>query len=89
MAENQKLLSRNDASEYLKATWGLSRSKATLAKLAVTGEGPSYHRPGRDALYAPAALDAYARQTIGTATPLATQHKTEAADAATRRGVAA
>lgn len=75
---SQKLLNRAEAAGYLKVEWGLSRSKATLAKLAVTGHGPDYHRTGRDALYTTAALDAYAERLIGTAAPLATQHKVDA-----------
>jgi len=73
-----RLLNRAEAATYLKAEWGLSRSKATLAKLAVTGNGPDYHRTGRDALYTPAALDAYAVALIGPPSPLATQHKVDA-----------
>lgn len=75
---SQKLFNRAEAAGYLKAEWGISRSKATLAKLAVTGHGPEYHRSGRDALYTPAALDAFALRIIGPAASLATQHKVEA-----------
>jgi hypothetical protein len=87
MAENPKFLSRAEAASYLESTWGLKRSKATLAKLAVSGKGPSYHRSGRDALYTTASLDSYAEQEVGLPAPQATQHKIEAI--LKSRGVAA
>ena len=75
MADNPKYFTRNLASSYLSATWGLSRSRATLAKLAVTGDGPAYHRSGRDALYAPADLDAWAAKLIGPGAFSAVEHR--------------
>jgi hypothetical protein len=54
-----KLLRRKAASEYLHEAHGLDRAPSTLAKLAVTGDGPVFRRLGRIPLYAPADLDAY------------------------------
>jgi hypothetical protein len=58
-------LSRKDASAHLLATWGLKRSPNYLAKLAVVGGGPAFHKGGRDPLYAPSDLDAWAMKIIG------------------------
>jgi hypothetical protein len=57
-----KFLPRKDASAYLLATWGLKRSPGYLAKLAVTGGGPPFHKGG---LYAPDDLDGWAAKVIG------------------------
>jgi hypothetical protein len=54
-----KLLRRKAAAEYLHEAHGLDRAPSTLAKLAVTGDGPVFRRLGRIPLYAPADLDAY------------------------------
>jgi hypothetical protein len=75
MADNPKYLTRALASGYLRATWGLARSHATLAKLAVSGDGPAYHRSGRDTLYAPADLDAWAMKLIGQGAFSAIEHR--------------
>jgi hypothetical protein len=40
---------------------------ATLAKLAVVGGGPLFHRAGRIPLYAVEELDRYARERLGKA----------------------
>jgi hypothetical protein len=53
-------LSRAAAADYLRERWGISRSVATLAKLASRGTGPSVVKAGRSPLYAEAALDAWA-----------------------------
>jgi len=54
-----KLLCRKAASEYLHEAHGLERAPSTLAKLAVSGNGPVFRRIGRVPLYAPADLDAW------------------------------
>lgn len=56
---------REQASEYLRARFGIPRSPATLAKLAVIGGGPRFHKAGRRALYPREALDAWARALLG------------------------
>jgi hypothetical protein len=63
--QTSKYLRRKDASAYLLATWGLKRSPNYLAKLAVVGGGPAFHKGGRDPLYAPSDLDGWATDIIG------------------------
>ena len=55
----QKFLRRKAASEYLHETHGLDRAPSTLAKLAVTGGGPTFRRMGRVPIYTPQDLDAW------------------------------
>jgi hypothetical protein len=54
---NVRLLRRKAASEYLSATWGVHRAPSTLAKLAVTGGGPTFRLVGRVPYYSPDDLD--------------------------------
>lgn len=61
----QNYLSRKVASEYLFSTWGIKRSPNYLAKLAVIGGGPPFRKAGRDPLYAPSDLDAWALAKLG------------------------
>ena len=63
--QNSNYLSREKASAYLLSTWGLKRAVGTLAKLAVIGGGPAFHKAGRNPLYAPADLDTWAAKIIG------------------------
>lgn len=55
---------RDEASKYLKETWGISRTPKTLAKLAVTGGGPAYQKDGRFPLYTIASLDAWVKSHL-------------------------
>jgi hypothetical protein len=55
---------RNDASRYLKETWGLDFATRTLAKFACLGGGPVMEYSGRIPLYSEQALDAFARSKI-------------------------
>jgi hypothetical protein len=57
-----KYLRRKAASAYLEEEWGLVRSPNYLAKLAVVGGGPGFHKGG---LYSPSALDDWAEKIIG------------------------
>jgi hypothetical protein len=50
-------LRRSEASTYLYETYGVSRSLATLAKLACQGGGPVFRHAGRVPLYEVADLD--------------------------------
>jgi hypothetical protein len=59
-----KYLRRKQASQYLQEVWGIRCGHNTLAKLAVVGGGPRFHKAGRDPLYTPADLDAYAQAKI-------------------------
>jgi hypothetical protein len=55
---------RKAAAEYLTNKYGFGAS-ATLAKLAVIGGGPEFHKAGRIVLYAEAGLDTWALSKIG------------------------
>ncbi|MBF0561745.1 MAG: hypothetical protein HQL37_06920 [Alphaproteobacteria bacterium] len=52
-------LRRAEASQYLKETHGVSRTTATLAKLATVGGGPKFQKLARQVYYDPADLDAW------------------------------
>jgi hypothetical protein len=58
-------LRRREASEYFREVWGLPLASNTLAKLAVTGEGPVFQRWGRLPVYSLADLDRYAEERLG------------------------
>ncbi len=62
--ETERLLRRDEAAAYLQNRWGLRTSRQTLAKKAVTGDGPIYRLAGRFPLYQIADLDAYAKAQI-------------------------
>lgn len=63
--QDPNFINRKSASEYLLAKWGLKRSPNYLAKLAVVGGGPAFHKGGRTPLYSPLDLDEWARGIIG------------------------
>jgi hypothetical protein len=69
------LLRRPAASTYLVQRWGIERAPATLAKLAVTGGGPKFHKIGRWPLYDPDDLDAWARDHIGEPRASTSEHR--------------
>lgn len=58
-------LRRAQMSEYLYERWGIKCATATLAKLAVSGDGPPYYKNGRVPLYDPDHADVWARQRLG------------------------
>jgi hypothetical protein len=60
----QAFLRRKDAAAYLRAKYGFG-SASTLAKLAMTGDGPEYQKAGPISLYTREALDAWAMNKIG------------------------
>jgi hypothetical protein len=60
----QGYLRRRDAAAYMKSKYGWG-SWQTLAKLAVTGDGPVFRKFGRAVLYAPADIDAWATNRLG------------------------
>lgn len=62
-----KFYRRADAANYLKATYALQVSQAYLAKLAVIGGGPSFHKAGRWPIYSREALDSWATHRLGQA----------------------
>ena len=49
-----------DASKYLSATYNISRSVPTLAKLRVLGTGPLFRKIGAAVVYDRESLDAWA-----------------------------
>ncbi|MGE4257247.1 MAG: helix-turn-helix transcriptional regulator [Xanthobacteraceae bacterium] len=53
-----RFLSRSEASDYL-ISRGLRVARQTLAKYAVTGDGPAYRSFGSRVVYEPADLDAW------------------------------
>jgi hypothetical protein len=62
--ENHRPLRRTEASAYLLERHGISRTPATLAKLAVTGGGPSFRKANRIPIYYRADLDQWAASII-------------------------
>jgi hypothetical protein len=63
-SEPERLFRREDAARYLLETWNVQRSVATLARLAVTGNGPEFRKSGRTPLYPQDSLDSYARSLL-------------------------
>lgn len=61
---DRPFLSRFEASTYLRQRWGLSRTVATLNTLACRKLGPRFVKAGRQPLYAPADLDAWAASLL-------------------------
>jgi hypothetical protein len=60
-----KFLRRAEAAEYVRSQWGLPCARQTLAKLAVTGGGPTFRKAGRYPLYMIDDLDSWAQAKIG------------------------
>ena len=64
--EPECFLRRKAAGVYLTHKYGFGAAR-TLAKAAVTGEGPDFHKAGRVVLYTQQALDKWALAKIGAA----------------------
>jgi hypothetical protein len=62
-----KFIERAAAAAYIRETWGIPCAAQTLAKLAVIGGGPEYHKVGRSAMYSHTSLDTWANQKLGKA----------------------
>jgi hypothetical protein len=75
MSLSPKCLTRPNVSAHLLQTWGLRCSHRTLARMAVNGDGPPFHRSCRDAYYEVASLDAWAQLKLGPAAASTTQHR--------------
>lgn len=60
--ESNRPLRRAQASEYLFERHGIKHSEGYLAKLAVTGGGPRFHKIKRTPIYTPTYLDQYASE---------------------------
>lgn len=67
-------LRRYEASDYLFNTYGISRTRATLAKLAVIGGGPRYRKAGRTVLYSIEDLDSWANEILTPAAESSAAH---------------
>lgn len=66
IVENDRLLRRSEAAEYVVKTYNVPCSPKTLAKLAcVSSDGPPFRRAGRFPLYPVSGLDAWAKSKIG------------------------
>ncbi len=61
---SQVRLRRKQASKYLQDQWGISRTHATLAKLAVLGGGPKFQHANRTPLYPLEELDKWAQSIL-------------------------
>ena len=64
ITNNNRPLRRAEASSYLLNMHGISRTPATLAKLATIGGGPAFRRAGRFPLYTPENLDMWAASIL-------------------------
>jgi hypothetical protein len=62
MEPTTRPLRRAEASAYLRERHSIQHSTDYLAKLAVTGGGPTFYKARRTPLYPPAGLDAYAAE---------------------------
>ncbi|MCK8787739.1 hypothetical protein M0638_25590 [Roseomonas sp. NAR14] len=65
LALRKPRLSRTEAVQYLKLAHGVPVAVATLAKLAVIGGGPAFHKPGRAVVYPRDELDRWAAEKLG------------------------
>lgn len=62
-----RFLPRAKAATYVQAKYGFPCSPRWLAKLAVVGGGPRFLKSGRNPVYAPSDLDAWALARLGIA----------------------
>lgn len=83
--DSNQPLRRAEASEYLRRRHGIGHSSDYLAKLAVTGGGPRFHKVRRTPIYTPDYLDQYAAE-ITSPTVRSTSELTRLAQAAERDG---
>jgi len=64
MNSKKRRLRRKDASKYLLETWGISRTPATLAKLACVGGSPQFQYANKTPLYTTDSLDKWAENIL-------------------------
>ena len=64
MNDKLKFIRRREAASYLRERYGFGAER-TLAKGAVTGDTPEFHKAGRLVLYTREALDTWALSKIG------------------------
>jgi hypothetical protein len=60
----RRYLRRAEASAYLHERYGIRAAVATMAKWAVTGEGPRFHYDGRFPIYSMEDLDIWAAERL-------------------------
>ena len=78
-AQKVRRLNRREASKYLLEEWGISRTPKTLAKLAVSGDGPMFEKDGRIPLHTEEMLDDFARKQLSPPVFSTSELKTMAA----------
>lgn len=61
---DRRFLRRGDAATYINDRYGFPCSRQWLAKLAVVGGGPLFHRAGRFPIYDVTDLDSWAMSRI-------------------------
>lgn len=66
-AAGSRFLRRKEAARYIRETYHLPLSYNTLAKFAVTGDGPAFRRFGRYPIYAEEDLDAWIAMRLSPA----------------------
>ena len=82
-------LRRVEAAAYIRDTYGMPCSPRWLAKLAVVGGGPPFHKAGRTPLYPQEGLDAWAVARLGGAHATTTDHqRAKLAQKRVKRGTA-
>jgi hypothetical protein len=83
--ETNRPLRRAEASEYLRARYGIDHSPQYLAKLAITGGGPRFHKVRRTPIYLISYLDEYAQ--ANTSPPVRSTSELRAIRCAEREAV--
>jgi hypothetical protein len=61
----RQFLNSQEASDYLRRKWNLSRGPRRLAELRAEGTGPRYFRAGNEVRYKSVHLDEYAIKALG------------------------
>lgn len=72
-------MNRREASAYIRQRWGLRCAPSTLAKMAITGEGPPFRKAGKWPIYERGDLDKWAQKRMSpparsTAEHMAREH---------------
>ncbi len=70
---------RSEVPAYLIEAFALQVSESQLAKLAVTGGGPEFHKAGKWPVYSRSALDAWATKRLGPAVRSTAEYTARAA----------
>jgi hypothetical protein len=81
MESNSRPMRRDEASAYLRDRHGIQHSPDYLAKLAVTGGGPRFHKARRTPIYTIEHLDEYAAEVTSPPVRSTSELRTARADA--------